>query len=131
RPDVVCLVARRIHGRATRDQTSHGLPGRHANAGRKLADDFSIDPRWLAGELETTDADQLRRQFLGHARLGEARAEKALILRLARDVTPISSLSRLGSQVHYLAMDARSQCTTPRSSTRCGCSTTRSRRRTA
>ena len=96
------------HGRTTRNQARHRLPGRHADAGRQLADDFSIDPRRLARELETIDADHLRRQFLGHARPGETRAEKALRLRLARDVTLISSLSLLGSQVHYLAMDARS-----------------------
>ena len=40
-----------------------------------MADDFSIDPRWLARELETIDADHLRRQFLGHARPGETCAE--------------------------------------------------------
>ena len=67
RPDVVCLVARRLYGRTTRDQARDRLPGRHANAGRQLADDFSLDPRWLAREFETIDADHLRRQFLGHA----------------------------------------------------------------
>ena len=66
------------HGRTTRNQARDRLPGRHAKAGRQLADDFSIDPRWLARELETLDADHLRRQFLGHARPGEACAEKAM-----------------------------------------------------
>ena len=65
------------HGRTTRNQARDRLPGRHAKAGRQLADDFSIDPRWLARERETIDADHLRRQFLGHARPGETCAEKS------------------------------------------------------
>ena len=75
RPDFVRLVARRLYGRTTRNQARDRLPGRHAKAGRQLADDFSIDPRRLARELETLDADHLRRQFLGHARPGETRAK--------------------------------------------------------
>ena len=77
RPDFVCLVARRLHGRTARNQASDRLPGRHAKAGRQLADDFAIDPRWLARELETIDADHLRRQLLGHARPGETCAERS------------------------------------------------------
>ncbi len=58
-----------------RDQASHRLPGRHAKAGWKLADDLAIDPRRQTRERETIDADHLRRQFLGHPRPGETCAE--------------------------------------------------------
>src|SRR5689334_17399559 len=79
RPDFVCPVARGFYSRATRDQARDGLPGRHAEVGRQLADDFSIDPRRFAREFETLDADHLRRQFLGHARPGETGAEGELL----------------------------------------------------
>jgi 2-polyprenyl-6-methoxyphenol hydroxylase-like FAD-dependent oxidoreductase len=40
-----------------------------------LADDFAIDPRWLARQREIIDADHVRCQFLGHPRSGETGAE--------------------------------------------------------
>ena len=69
------------HGRPTRNQAWDRLPGRHAKAGWQLADDFSIDPRRQARQLETLDADHLRRQFLGHARPGETCAEEKVMAR--------------------------------------------------
>ena len=79
------------------------LPGRHARAGRQLADDFSIDPRWLARERETLDADHLRRQFLGHARPGKTRAETEL---KSSKVVSISRASRLTRSWYHLATHA-------------------------
>ena len=46
--------------------------------GRQLADDFSIDSRWFARELETIDADHLCSEFVGHARPGETCAGEKL-----------------------------------------------------
>src|SRR5437899_791591 len=78
RPDFVCLVAGGFYGPATRNQARDRLPGRHAKAGRQLADALSIDPRWFARQLETIVADHLRRQLLGHARAGATCAEERL-----------------------------------------------------
>ena len=75
RPDLVCLVACRLHGRSARNQAGDRLLGRHAKAGRQLADDFSSDARRHARQLEAAYADHLRRQLLGHAGPGEPRAE--------------------------------------------------------
>src|SRR5216683_6906351 len=93
RPDFVCLGARGFHGRTTRNQARDGLPGRHAKAGRQLADDVSIDPRWFARELETIDADHLRRQLLGHARPGETCAEGKV--KSTPSISPFSSRHRM------------------------------------
>ncbi len=109
RANFVCLVTLRIYGRATRNQARDGLLGRDARARRQLADDFSIDPRWLARERETIDADHLRRQFLGHARSGKTRAEKAL-RRRARTMSRFVLISVLGLGASVVSAQVNALC---------------------
>jgi hypothetical protein len=61
-----------------------------------LADDFSIDSRWFTREFETIDADHLRRQFMGHARLGENGAEGKP---LAKDRFKLATLENFAAEI--------------------------------